>query len=391
MIKIHSTLRKSNLKNKRVFVRADLNTNQTIKAFSKNDFRLKNIVPTLNLILKKGGTIILCSHYGRPMNQEPELSTQHLIPWFKEQGFTIGFAATPEDIQVLSEQEKYSIIMLENIRFFAGEEACDLSFAKRLAACADYYVNDAFGSCHRKSASLTVLPTLFTKENRSIGLLVENELRHLNPLLTHQKHPFVVMIGGIKGATKIPLLHDLLPKLDTLLITTPLCFTFFAAMGKKTGKSYTENNMLSAAKKLLIEAKKQNVTIFFPDDFQVTEASFETPKKIHLASQLGPKDVGISIGPDTTDRWKQKLLEAKTIFINGLPGNPQYVETLESTRILLHALQRISGTTVIGGGDSISLVNQLGCDDVGYLSTGGGATLAYLSGQVLFALTFFED
>ena len=379
----------TDLDTKRIFLRADLNDSQTFTPPKKNTFRLKSILPTLNLIKERGGRTIVCSHYGRPTNCEPSLSTEQFVPWFNQQGFKTKFARTVEECITLSAETDYDLIVLENIRFFPEEEACDITFANKLAKTADYYVNDAFGSCHRTSASLTVLPTLFETNDRSIGLLIEKELAHLNPLITDPKHPYALMIGGIKGATKLPLIHQLLPKIDILIITTPLCFTFFKAMGIETGRSYVENSMIKTAEAIIKEAKKQTLQLLFPHDFQITETSFESPKKIRLVNVLGPNDIGISVGPESTNLFKEKLLQAKMLFLNGLPGNTGYIETLESTRILLHALQRSSGTTVIGGGDSIALVHQLGCDDVGYLSTGGGATLAYLSNQMLPALTVF--
>lgn len=391
MVTIKSKLHTANLEQKRVFVRADLNTTHTMEKSFKNDFRLQSIVPTLQLLQKKGAISILCSHDGRPQHHEPALSTKQYVSWFIQAGFTATFAPTVADVSPLCSEKKYDLIILENIRFFPEEELCDTAFAQKLATCADYYVNDAFGSCHRTSTTLTVLPTLFDADRRSIGLLIEKELEHLNAFIRNQKHPFTIMLGGTKGETKLGLLHALLPKLDTVLITTPLCFTFFKAVGKEVGKSYTEESLMGEAEAFLQEAKKQNVSVLFPVDFQVTKTSFESPKKIHIVNHLEPDDIGLSVGPNTTTIFKRVLLEAKTLFINGLPGNPNYIETLESSRILLYALQRFNGAAIIGGGDSIAMVHQLGCHDIGFLSTGGGSTLAYLSGQMLPALIMLQE
>ena len=196
----------------------------------------------------------------------------------------------------------------------------------------------------------------------------------------------MIMIGGVKGKTKIPLLHALLPVVDTIMITAPLCFTFFKALNKETGLSYTEPTMVEDARRLLEEAAVRNVLILFPIDFQVTTASFQHPKKIRLAKNIQSNETALSVGPETTHLFKKTMRTAQTLFINGLPGNPLYEETLESSRIILSNLQSFSGTCVIGGGDSVDLVQQLGFADVGYLSTGGGATLTYLSKEPLPAL-----
>ena len=386
-----SNLKKANLKNKRVLLRADLNVPRRHDGTIENDFRIKALLPTINLIQSSGGKVILLTHCGRPKKQEKRLSTKVFTCWFKEHGYHAVFAPTLKKAEELSRKNNSDIVILENLRFFDEEEANDPAFAKKLSQLGYYYVNDAFAVLHRDHASITKLAELFDPEKRTIGLIVEKELQELNHILKKTKSPFVVLQGGIKGETKIALLKTLLKKIDTILISTPLCFSFLKALNKNVGASFVEDALLPQIKDFMKSAEENKVAIVLPVDYQVSSNSFNKPDKLREATKLSEGDIGISIGPKTAKLFVEYLQGSKTVFANGLGGNSIYPETLEGTRVLLQALRQLNGIHIIAGGDSIALVEHLGFNDVGYLSTGGGATLAYLSGQTLPGLAVFDS
>lgn len=386
-----SNLKEANLKNKRVLLRADLNVPRRSDGTIENDFRIKALLPTINLINEKGGKVILLTHCGRPKKQEKRLSTKVFTSWFKEHGYHAIFAPTLKKAAELSRKNNKDIVILENLRFFEEEEANDEAFANKLAELGYYYVNDAFSVMHRDHASITTLAKLFAPDKRTIGLIVEKEIQELTTILKKTKSPFVVLQGGIKGDTKISLLQALLKKVDTILISTPLCFSFLKAQNKNVGLSFVEDALIPQIKDFMQAAEKNNVTVVLPVDYQVSSKSFKDPHDLRESKTIGTGNIGVSIGPKTANLFSEHLQQSKTVFVNGLAGNNLYPETLEGTRVLLQALRHVNGVHIIAGGDSIALVEHLGFNDVGYLSTGGGATLAYLSGQTLPGLAVFTS
>ncbi len=386
-----SNLKDANLKHKRVLLRADLNVPRRTDGTIENDLRIEALVPTIDLIKEKGGKIVLLTHCGRPKKQEKRLSTKVLGTWLRERGYKTAFADSTRKAEELSKKNNDDIVILENLRFFKEEELNNEDFAKRLSRLGDYYVNDAFAVLHRNHTSVTKLAELFKPKDRTIGLLVEKELEELTKVLEHTKSPFVVLQGGTKGDTKLKLLEAQLEKVDTILISTPLCFSFLKAQNKNVGSSFVEDELIPEIKNFMRAAKKNNVEVVLPIDYQVSSKSFKDPLQLRETKTLSKGDIGISIGPKTAELFSEYLIRAKTVLANGLPGNSLYPETLEGTRIILHTLRKTNGLHVIAGGDSIALVEHLGFNDVGYLSTGGGATLAYLSGQSLTGLTIFSD
>ncbi len=243
---IHSHLPQWHITNKRVFLRADLNVPLQENSIA-NDFRLQSILPTLNYLLKNNNMIILATHIANPKNQEKNFSTELLIPWFKKHNYTIIFAVNPLAAQQASFVPQ-QIILLENLRFFPGEKQCDPIFAKQLAQTADYYVNDAFGASHRNDCSIAVLPYEFTEKKRTIGFLIEKELKALDALKYNATKPFVAVIGGGKIEDKIPLIEGLLSIADTILICPALSFSFLAASDHSVGTSLISSKMFEISK-----------------------------------------------------------------------------------------------------------------------------------------------
>ncbi len=374
---------------KPVFVRADLNVpfqNSTIA----NDRRLRGIEPTLNKLIKKDAIIILASHIGRPKNKEPHLSTKVLIPWFKKQGYSITFCETIDQVKKKEKNAQGgSIFLLENLRFFPGEKTRDARFIKELRSLADWYVNDAFGTLHRNDASLADLANAFPANHRSIGCLVEKELTMLNEFLNRAKKPVCIIIGGGKVADKLPLINHLLDKADYILLCPALVFTFETAIGHDRGNSLIEHNALMKANNILKKANLMNVQIIFPKDYQIARGSFDGPLSIVKSDQFPKDGIGISLGPESLKLYNDYIQKSGTIFYNGMMGLLNRSETLEGIKTLLTDISRANGISIVAGGDSISIADQLSLKGITYYSTGGGATLTYLSGKKLPGLEPF--
>lgn len=384
-----SHLKSLPLNKKIVFLRADLNV-PLAHGIILNDYRLKALIPTLTYLLNQHATIILATHIGRPHDHEEDLSTRHLIPWFKQHNYPIIFAPHLEQVPHFIQKSPGSIILLENLRFYSGERNHDPQFAHLLARNIDFYVNDAFALLHRTDTSTTLLPHLFVPEKRSIGFLIENELLHLNKLIHNPAHPFTLALGGGKLETKIPLLKNLIPHIDNLLLCPAIVFSFLKALGKPVGRSLIDESALSQCTDLLTHAQHHNVKVLFPSDYQIAQGSFEGPLSFVNAEQFPSDGIGISIGPKTYESFGAVIRDSKTIFYNGLMGSVARPETLQGINALLNAMIQSDGFSVVGGGESVAAAQLWEhADKISYLSTGGGATLNYLSGAPLPGLEPF--
>lgn len=386
---ITSKLPTWHLEDKLVFLRADLNVpmiGQTIIS----DFRLRSLQPTLNFILEHEGSIILVTHIGRPKKPNPDLSTKVLLPWFEKHGYHVVFAENIEKAQHIKLKPR-QILLLENIRFFSGEKGRDPSFAQKLAQLAEYYVNDAFGVAHRHDTSVTLVAEQFRPEKRTIGFLIERELTMFNQLMKNPEQPFLTISGGGKITDKIPLLQGMLAKTQTVLLCPAIVFTFAKAVNKQIGRSLVDDGLLDHCKKIIEYAQKHTIRLLFPVDYQIADKAIEGPLSIVDAENFPTDSVGISIGPKTVKLFLQEIQTAHTIFFNAAMGFAHRPETRHSTNELLQAIAHASGTSIIAGGDSVAAAQQLGIENnIDHLSTGGGAALAYLSGQKLPALEFFD-
>lgn len=396
---MYSKLQHWNLHNKRVFLRADLNVplqNSSIE----NDFRLTSILPTLDYLLKNNNSVILATHIGKPNGHEKNLSTELLIPWFKKNNYNITFASDPLIASSLStlrqtQGERGSsghIILLENLRFFTGEKDGDPFFAKQLAQTADYYVNDAFGALHRNDCSITLLPYEFDENKRTIGFLVEKELRALSILRNKPEKPFIAILGGKKIEDKIPLIQGLLTTADSILICPALCFSFLAALGHSVGISLINTDTFDTCKKIIKTAEDKQVDLIFPIDYQIAGKSTEGPLSYCDSSDFPTDAFGIAIGPKTITMFTQKINAAHTIFFNcamGFSDNPQ---TEQSTTLLLKATAASSAKIIVAGGDTVTMAFNAGVENsIDHISTGGGAALAFISGNQLPGLIPFEE
>lgn len=378
---------KKTLKNTVVILRVDYNSVNITNTTGLR--RITETLPTINFLLLYGATIVLITHQGRPKRPSQKLSTKKYVSWFIQQGYTALFAANLEQVQTALKNNVKGIIILENIRFFPEETACSLAFAQQLKNLGDYFVQDAFATLHRNETSITLLPTLFEPHRRSIGFLVEKEITMLNIFIQRTAQPFVMLQGGNKIATKLPILEEFLPRIETLLLSTPLCFSFLKILDQSLGVSSYELSTEQTAQHILNKAHKKNVAVILPQDFIVAQGTLQHPEAVEVTKKVKDNQIILAPGPETIDLFCKKISQAKTIFINGLPGLLHCKSTLSSTKKLLESIAQSSAYTLIAGGDTLALVEALGFEKLKHLSTGGGATLTYLSKQTLVGLLPF--
>jgi len=316
---------------------------------------------------------------------------KNLIIWFEKNGYKIDFEGNINEAIKKSFTDFDKILLLENLRFFEGEQKQSNEFAETLSKLSDFYVNDAFGLLHRNDTSITLLPKLFNKENRTIGLLVEKELEILGKITKKPDHPFLIILGGGKVPDKIELLANLINKVDEILLCPAIVFTFLKNQNKNVGKSLIDNESLKTVNTIEEKIKSNNIKLLFPLDYIVAKNSLAGPLSTIDAEDFSDDDIGISIGPKTAQLFSEEIEKAKLIFFNGLPGFLDRKETLENIKSIFDAMSKSKAYTIIAGGDSVAAARLLGYqDNFNHLSTGGGAVLAYLSGKELPGLKFLN-
>ena len=384
MIENLNTLKDIDFKSKVVLLRADLNVPLDENGEIVNDFRIKSALPTIReLFRSKAKQIILMSHLGRPKNNEPHLKMNNIVKYLiKLTGRNVQKVTDFEDIP---QYGKASIVVLENLRFFPEETQNDEEFAKKLASLADIYVNDAFGVCHRKHASVHAITKYIPG---CVGLLVEKELKAFS-LLKNPQRPFSAVLGGSKLETKLPLIHNLLDKVDNLLLGGGMIFTFYAAKKIEVGKSIVDKNNIAMAKMFLNNEKLQ-----LPEDVVIADSAIR-PTKVDMVdiNKIPSFMMGLDIGKKSLNNYAKILSESKTIIWNGPLGYYENKDFARATVELLTFLsKRQNIKVIIGGGDTASMVEELGLNNLFYhVSTGGGASLKLLEGKSLVALEALKN
>lgn len=378
---------------KRVFLRCDLNV-PLKEGVITDDGRIRASLPTIKKLLEGGASIVIAAHLGRPKGEaKPELS---LAPVAKRLGEFLGTEVKFEsvatvvnnDVQTTASALKAGeILLLENIRYAAAETSKDeaerQTFAKELAALADVYVGDGFGAVHRKHASVFDLPKLLPN---AAGLLVAAEVEVLKKLTENPERPYGVVLGGAKVSDKLAVIENLLGKVDVIAIGGGMLFTFLKAQGKEIGKSLCEDEMLDTVKGLLATAEKNGVKLLLPTDIVVApEFSADATPTLVSADAIPADQLGLDIGPESAKAFADAIVGCKTVFWNGPMGVFEFANFANGTKVVAEALTKVSGISVVGGGDSAAAVRKLGFadDQFGYISTGGGASLEYLEGKEL--------
>ena len=386
------------LAGKRVFLRCDLNV-PLKEGVIKDDGRIKASLPTIQLLLEKGASLVIAAHLGRPKGEaKPELSLAPVAQRLSELlGREIKFTGQVTGAAVTTAAESLQageILLLENIRFSAAETSKEESeraaFAAELAKLADFYVGDGFGAVHRKHASVFDLPKLLP---HAAGTLVAAEVQVLKKLTQNPERPYGVVLGGAKVSDKLGVIENLLGKVDVLAIGGGMVFTFLKAQGKEIGTSLVEAEMLDVVKGLIATAEKNGVKLVLPTDIVVAPAFAADATPTVVAADAIPADqMGLDIGPVSAAAFAAEIVQCKTVFWNGPMGVFEFPNFAAGTKVVAQALTQVSGISVVGGGDSAAAVRALGFADsqFGYISTGGGASLEYLEGKELPGLKALE-
>ena len=387
----------------RVFMRVDFNVPLDDGGRVMDDTRIRETLASVEYALRHGARLILGSHLGRPKGKpNPKMSLKPVAERLRmlldkelARGENVGFC--PDCVGVEAEEmagklEKGQTLLLENLRFYAEEEKNDEKFSKQLANLADYYVNDAFGTAHRAHAS-TVGMTKFMQKSAA-GLLMEKELEYLGRALHNPERPFVAILGGAKVSDKIPVIQNLINKVDVLIIGGGMAYIFLKAQGHNIGKSLVEEDKIQLAKELLQQAKSRNIKFLLPID-HVAAAKPEVNalvKKIGEGEEIPDNLMGLDIGPKTIELFSEEISKARTIVWNGPMGVFEVPPFARGTFKLAEAVAENAGaTSIVGGGDSVSAVKQAGvADKISHISTGGGASLEFLAGIELPGVAALE-
>lgn len=362
-----------------------------------DDNRIRAALPTIKYLLDHGAKVVLASHLGRPKNGPEEKYS--LKPVAKRLNELLGGKVTMandvigEDAQAkVAALKNGEAVLLENVRFHKEEEKNDPEFAKKLAAFADIYVNDAFGTAHRAHASTEGI-SHFVKTSVA-GFLIEKELEIMGGALNNPKRPFVAILGGAKVSDKIGVINNLLEKVDKLLIGGAMAYTFIVAKGGKVGKSMLETDKVDLAKELLEKAAAKGVELYLPVDTVIAkEFKADAESKVCQTMEIPDEWEGLDIGPKTAEIFADVIKSAKTVIWNGPMGVFEFPKFAVGTKAVAQALaDNPEATTIIGGGDSAAAIEQLGyADKVTHISTGGGASLEYLEGKVLPGIACLND
>jgi phosphoglycerate kinase len=385
------TINDINFSGKRALIRVDFNV-PLDKSFNvTDDNRIRATIPTLNKILKDGGSCVLMSHLGRPKEgPEDKFSLKHTITTLEQLlGRSVQFANDcigEEAITKAAALKPGEVLLLENLRFYKQEEKGDLAFAERLSKLGDVYVNDAFGTAHRAHASTTIVAQFF--KDKAAGYVMAAELDNAKKVLENAEKPFTAIMGGAKISDKILIIEQLLDKVNHLIIGGGMAYTFFKAMGGSIGNSLVEADKLDLAKELIQKAKAKGVELHLPIDSIIAD-KFDANANTDVSNNNAIKDgwMGLDIGPQACVVFSKVVEESKTILWNGPMGVFEFAKFENGTKTIAEAVVRATekgAFSLIGGGDSAAAVAKFGFEDkVSYVSTGGGALLEYFEGKVL--------
>ncbi|QEY32818.1 phosphoglycerate kinase [Synechococcus sp. RSCCF101] len=394
-----ASLSDDQLRGKRVLVRVDFNVPLNEAGAITDDTRIRAALPTIRDLSGKGARVILAAHFGRPKGKVNE--SMRLTPVAARLAELLGQPVTKTDDCIGAEAEAKvgamadgDVLLLENVRFHAAEEANDAAFAGSLAALADVYVNDAFGAAHRAHASTEGVARLLSQS--VAGYLMEKELQYLQGAVDDPKRPLAAIVGGSKVSSKIGVLEALIDKCDKVLIGGGMIFTFYKARGLAVGKSLVEEDKLDLARELEAKAKAKGVELLLPSDVVLADSfSPDAASQVSGIDAIPDGWMGLDIGPDSVALFQKALADCKTVIWNGPMGVFEFDRFANGTNAIATTLAELSGSgccTIIGGGDSVAAVEKAGlAEKMSHISTGGGASLELLEGKVLPGVAALDD
>jgi phosphoglycerate kinase len=381
-------LKDLDFKGKTVFLRVDFNVPLDDKRNIRDDTRINAALPTILHLIEQKAKLIIASHLGRPKgNFVPELSLKPVAKRLSEllsQEVTLAPDAIGEEVtQLKKELEEGQALLLENIRFHSEERANDANFAQALAEEVDYYVNDAFGTCHRAHASVVAIAQYVEKS--VAGFLVKKEVDYLNKIVHSPTKPFAAILGGAKVSDKISVIESLLNKADDILIGGAMAYTFFKAQGLDIGRSLVEEDKIELARLLLSRTQKEKINFYLPADHVIApEADAGAESQTTETFPIPPNMMALDIGPRTVDRYSEIISGANTLFWNGPMGVFEIDKFSHGTTGIAEAVAKSNSLSIIGGGDSVAAVYQAGiAENISHISTGGGASLEYIAKETL--------
>lgn len=391
-----------NFKNQKALIRVDFNVPLNEKYEITDDTRMRAAVPTIQKIIKDGGSVILMSHLGRPKDGPTEkYSLKHLVVHLKSllNGVSVLFAGDcigEEAKKMAAALGPGEVLLLENLRFYKEEEKGNEEFAEKLSKLGDVYVNDAFGTAHRAHASTAIIAKFFSTEKRMFGLLMEAEVKNAEKVLHSSEKPFTAIIGGAKVSDKILIIENLLEKASDIIIGGGMAYTFMKAMGGKIGNSLCEEDRISIAEELIKKAEMKGVCIHLPPDSIIADKFDANAETSDAPSNHIPDGwMGLDIGPNACDQFCNIVKRSKTILWNGPMGVFEMEKFRHGTKVIAKAVAdatKNGAFSLVGGGDSVAAVNQFGyADKVSYVSTGGGAMLEYFEGKELPGIAAIKE
>jgi phosphoglycerate kinase len=392
------TVEALDLKGKRAFIRVDFNVPLDPQGKVADDQRIRAALPTIRLVAGRGAKVILASHLGRPKGKPDDRKKYTLEPAAARLSELLGQDVVLADDcvgdgvkKMVKDLKEGQVLLLENLRFHPEEEKNDEAFARELAGLCDVWINDAFGTAHRAHAS-TAGMAKFVKE-KAAGFLIQKEVEYLGKALAKPAKPFVAVLGGAKVSDKIKVLENLLSKADAICVGGAMAYTFLKADGVAVGKSKVEEDKLDLARSILAKAKAKGLDFLLPVDHVCAAEASETAKREVVNDRAIPEAlIGLDIGPKTLDRYRQRILGAKTVFWNGPMGLFEQKPWAEGTFGVARAMAESEAVTVVGGGDSAAAVEEAGlASRMKHVSTGGGASLEFVEGRVLPGIQVLEE
>ena len=394
-MKAKKSIREVNPAGKRVLVRVDFNVPLDEQRRITDHTRIEASLPTIRYLVERKAKTILVSHLGRPKGVDDALRmdpvAKRLEELLHQPVRKLQDCIGPEVEAAVKAMQDGEVILLENVRFYPQEEKNDPAFAKQLASLAEMYVNDAFGTAHRAHASTEGVTHYLSP--CVAGLLMHREIEVMGKALTNPERPFVAILGGAKVSDKIPVIENLLAKVDALLLGGGMAYTFYKAQGKEIGTSLCDDESIELCREILAKARQSKVRLELPSDVVVVpELKAEAPSAVVSADGISKEKMGVDIGPKTRERFAQVIGGAKTVIWNGPMGVFELAPFAAGTRAVAEAMALSQATTIVGGGDSAAAVEQLGyAERMTHISTGGGASLEFLEGKELPGVAALDD